>query len=370
MIKKALRILFLVIFGCLVEVEKRMERRRPTISDVARLAGVSASTVSVVLHNSGKKVSSELRSRVENAARALSYRPNLVARSLKNQSTKVIAFVFPNVASPIMAPMVHVVEGVAAAQGFDTLIAVTEEDSEKERTAVNNIIAKQVDGMIICPVRRDNYDLLRYAASVMPVVLIDRYLEDFSYVITNNRDVSYESVHHLIEHGRRCIALIAMQSFGSNTDGRIEGYRAALQDAGLFQPELMRETDYLGENASIPAVDLLTNHKIDAVYTTSQSIVMAVFMEARKRGIRVPDDLALFTFDDVPWMEAITPTFSTTRQPVSNMARAATEMVLARIHDPGKPPEHVVINSEVIYRQSCGCAVPAPWETASVGPPT
>ena len=282
----------------------REENKRATIGDVAKLAGVSPSTVSVVLNDTAKNVSGDLQERVRNAARILAYRPNLVARSLKIQSTKSIAFVFPNVASPIMAPMVHVVEKIAANNGYDTLISVTEEDSAKEKTAINNIMAKQLDGMILCPVRRDNYDLIRYAASIMPVVLIDRYLEDLSYVITNCTDACYQAVRHLVDHGRRRVAMIAMQSFGSNTDGRLEGYRLALQDAGLYHPELIRETDYLGENAAVPARDLLSNHQIDAVFTTSQSIAMAVIMEARKLGMSIPSDVALFAFDDVPWMEA------------------------------------------------------------------
>jgi LacI family transcriptional regulator len=326
-----------------------------TIHEVARLAGVSPSTVSVVLSKNAKTVSAELQQRVNEAAERLNYRPNLVARSLKVQSTKSIGFVFPNVASPIMAPLVHFVENTSFRKGYDISISVTEEDPTKERIAVNNLLAKRMDGLIICPIRRDNFDLIRYAASQIPLVLIDRSLEGLDGVVTNNKEVSYRAVCHLLAHGRRRVGLIAMKSYGSNTDGRIEGYQQALKESGLFHPELMQETDYLGGGASESARDLLVNRNVDAVFATSQSIALMTMLEARKLSLRIPQDLGLFAFDDVPWMDFVDPSVSTTRQPVQQMAEKACEILFAKIQGKHDDPENVVIESEIILRKSCGC---------------
>lgn len=326
-----------------------------TIHEVARLAGVSPSTVSVVLSKNAKNVSAELQKRVNEASEKLHYRPNLVARSLKVQSTKSIGFVFPNVASPIMAPLVHFVENTAYQKGYDISISVTEEDPAKERIAVNNLLAKRMDGMIICPVRHDNHDLIRYAASVIPLVLIDRSFDGLDGVVTNNREVSYSAVRHLLAHGRKRVGLIAMRSYGSNTDSRIEGYQQALRESGLFHAELMKETDYLGGGAIEAARDLLVDQKVDAVFATSQSIALMTMLEARKLSIQIPQDVSLFAFDDVPWMDVVEPSVSTTKQPVKQMAEKACDILFAKIQGTHVGPEIAVIDSQIVLRKSCGC---------------
>jgi LacI family transcriptional regulator len=332
-----------------------MRRNAATILDVKRLARVSASTVSTVLNNSNKYVSPELKRRVLEAVRKLNYRPNLVARSLKLEETKSIGLIFPNILSPVMPPLVHTVQRISQQAGFDTFVAITEEDADRERAAINNMLAKRVDGLIICPVMQANYELLLHANSLVPVILIERYISGMECVVTNNLDISYRATRHLIEHGRRHIALIAMKSFGTNTRDRIDGYSRAAREAGFFREALIRETDFTGETATEVTRQLLKSSMVDAILATSQSISLGAFKAIKQLGRKIPDDIALFGYDDVPWMEAVSPALSTARQPVVTIAAKACEGLFARLA--GKPAnsQTMVIDSELVIRQSCGC---------------
>jgi LacI family transcriptional regulator len=332
-----------------------MGRKTTTILDVTRLAGVSASTVSTVLNNKDKYVSPELKRRVLDAVRKLNYRPNLVARSLKLEETKSIGLIFPNIISPVMPPLVHTVQKLSQEAGFDTFVAITDEDPDKERAAINGMLAKRVDGLVICPVMRANNDILRYADSMVPVVLIERHTPEMDCVVTNNLTTSYRAVAHLVAHGRKHIALVTMKSFGTNTHERNEGYARALNEVGLFDETLIRETDFAGLAAIELTKELLAGLTVDAVFATSQSISLGAFIAIKQMGRKIPDDVALFGYDDVPWMEAVSPALSTTRQPIAAIAARACEILFERLA--GKPADQkmTVINSELVIRQSCGC---------------
>jgi LacI family transcriptional regulator len=338
-----------------------MGRKTVTILDVMRLARVSASTVSTVLNKRDKYVSPELEQRVLEAVRKLNYRPNLVARSLKLEETKSIGLIFPNIISPVMPPLVHTVQKLSQQAGFDMFVAITEEDADKERAAINSMLAKQVDGLIISPVLQANYDLLQYADSTVPVVLIERRIPGMECVVTDNLDISSRATRHLIEHGRTHIALLTMKPFGTNTRERIDGYTLATKEAGLFDETLIRETDFAGNAAAEVTQQLLRTRSVDAIFATSQSVSLGAFLAIKQLGMKIPDDVALFGYDDVPWMEAVSPALSTTRQPIAAIAAKACETLLARLEGKQADSQNAVIDSELVIRQSCGCEAQK-WE--------
>lgn len=326
-----------------------------TIHDVTRLAGVAASTVSTVLNNKDKYVSPDLRQRVLDAARKLNYRPNLVARSLKLEETKTIGLIFPNIISPVMPPLVHTAQRTFQLSGFDTFVGITDEDGATEKTLINSMLAKRVDGLIISPVMRANHELLRLADSQIPVVLIERCVPDMDCVVTDNAHVSYRAVRHLIDHGRRRIGLITMKTYGTNTRDRVAGYTQALTEAGLYNPDLVTETDFAGYQAGDAARELVLSQKVDAIFATSQSISLGAFVALKRTGRSIPDDVALFGYDQVAWMEAVTPALSTTRQPIAAIAAKACEILLAKMGGRNGDDQVTVVGSELVIRESCGC---------------
>lgn len=328
---------------------------RVTIRDVAKLADVSVATVSAVI-NKNKYVSPELRHRVERAIDQLDYRRDWLARSLKIQETKTIGLVFTNITSPIWPPLVRTTQKVSQQAGFDTFLVTTDEDVEREKRSIHSLLSKRVDGILITPALSENYEHIREASHVVPVIAIERKVDGVECVLTDNEEITYQAVRHLMEHGYKRIGLVTIPILGSNLADRIAGYRRALRENGLYSPELIRESDFAGDTAFDLSIDLLSTTGVNALFTTSQSTAMGALRAANQLGLRIPDDLALFGYDDVPWMEIVSSPLSTVRQPIEEMAQLATELLLERVQ--GREPQRAthLVESSLIIRHSCGCS--------------
>lgn len=326
----------------------------PTIRDVANLADVSVATVSAVI-NRNKYVSPALEKRVEQAISQLGYHPNLVARSLKMSETRMIGLVFPNITSPIWPPLVRTAQRIAQQAGYDTFLVTTDDEFERERTSLHSFLAKRVDGILITPAVSTSHEHIQEAAKTVPTIAIERAVPDIEHVITNNQEITYQAVRHLIDHGYRRVGLVTIPTVGSNVARRFAGYCNALTEAGLFDSELVRETDFVGNTAFKLAVDLLSSTDIDALFTTSQSTALGALKAAQQLGRRIPSDLALFGYDTAPWMEVVNSPLSTVCQPIEEMATLATSLLLGRLGGREPSRDMHVVESSLIIRQSCGC---------------
>lgn len=327
---------------------------RVTIKDVAKLADVSVATVSAVL-NDNKYVSPELRRRVGKAIKQLDYRPNLVARSLKLAQTNAIGLIFTNITSAIWPPLVRTVQHCNQSNGFDTILSTTDEDIEIERQAIYTMLAKQVDGILIGPAASSQHDHILEAAERVPLIAIDRMVPGIESVITDNEKAAADATRHLIEHGRQRIGIIAIPTAGSNNAARLRGYRKTLEECQLYDPVLVREVDFFGRDALDVTLDLLRTGAVDALLTTSQSTSIAALQAANELGISIPDQLALFCYDDAPWMAAVRPGLSTVQQPIEEMARVASELLLGRLRGAAANTTTHVLSCNLVLRNSCGC---------------
>jgi LacI family transcriptional regulator len=332
-----------------------MKNNRTTVHDVAKLAGVSISTVSVVVNKKDKYISPELRKKVEDAVAALNYQPNLVARSLKVQQTQSIGLIVTNITSPVIPPMVRTVQKMAQQRGYDTFIVSSEEDAKIQNVAIRSMLSKRVDGLIICPTITEDYELIQNAINSIPVVSVERQLQKTSSVFTNNKETAYRIASHLIDHGYKRIGMIAMQVFGSNTHDRIDGYRQALIENRLLQPDMIRETDYVGLSAYDAAIDLVKTQHVDAIMAASQSITLGAYKALKHLGMKIPEDVAIFGYDDLPWMEAVSPAISTTHQPIEEIATRASEILFSELESEENEIQTYCIDTELIIRESCGC---------------
>lgn len=327
---------------------------RVTIKDVARLAGVSVATVSAVL-NGNKYVSPELVGRVSWAVKELDYHPNLIARSLKVNSTHAIGLIFTNITSAIWPPLVRQVQECSREQGFDTILLATHESLKLERQALETMMARQVDGILIGPAVGSEQGHIREAARHVPLVAIDRMVAGIESVTMDNEHAAHLATTHLIEHGRRRIGIICIPTSGSNNLARLTGYRRALEEHDLYDPALVREVDFFGQDAFELATDMLTTVRVDALFTTSQSTTIAALKAANALGLRIPDELALFCYDDPPWMEAVKPALSTVRQPIEEMALLASSLLFGRLGGSNNTADNHVLPCDLVYRESCGC---------------
>ncbi|MEU0389302.1 MULTISPECIES: LacI family DNA-binding transcriptional regulator [Streptomyces] len=330
-----------------------------TISDVARMAGVSTSTVSHVI-NGTRPVRDETRTRVEEAVKATGYRRDGLARAMRRSRTDSIGLILTDVSEPAFAAMARGVEREAMAAGLTVLLANSGEDPELEARALEVLAERRVDGLLIAPVARSHREAI---AAVIdqgtPVVLIDRLGGvRADQVGVENTAPMRELVHHLVEHGHRRIALAAGDTDVPTLAERRRGYLEALGEAGIAVDDTLvvtgsgRSDDTRERMAGV----LRQPEPPSAVVAASTETAVGVLEAAKGMGLATPDDLAFATFDGFPHSDLFRPGITTVTQPAHEIGATAMELLLSRIEGTlTSRPRTVRLEPEITYRESCGC---------------
>jgi LacI family transcriptional regulator len=343
---------------------EKMKRNKPnktaSIYDVAHESDVSVFTVSAVI-NHKNHVGEKLRKRVEAAIRKLNYRPNLIARSLANQRTHTIGMIVPDIANPFFPMVVRGAEDAAQRHGYNLLLCNSDDNLDKEEAAVELLLSKRVDGILLTKAAQDFRPSLRQMIKEVniPFVLVMRTYPKLTKdaVITDDYQGAYDAVCHLARSGRRRIGLISGPRKVSNAVARWEGFRDALKAEGLrFQAELVIEGDYRIESG-LRAGHALLSHRPDGVYVANHLMTVGLLQAAAEMGLRCPDDFGLVSFDDYPWLGVFRPRLTTVELPKHQLGIEAAELLIRRIA--GDRSEAVVkkLQSELRVRESCGFAL-------------
>ncbi len=331
-----------------------------TIYDVAKRAGVSPATVSRAL-SGAKGVSETTRQRVLAAARELRYSPNYIARSLKKRQTNTIALIISDITNPFFTALARGVEDKASEHGFNTIFCNTDEDPRVEAAYVELMLRRQVDGLLISSCS-NGHSLEVLSRKSVPVVLVDRKVPHsrWDYVVGDSEYGAYALTRHLIEvHGKRKIAVISGPLTLSTSRERIEGYRRALQEAGIVPCEAYIRAGAYKEEFGYQVMRelLMERHPVEAVFAGNNVIAVGVIRAARELGMRVPEDLALVTFDDFDLASVLFPFLTVAKQPAYTIGTLAVEMLLGRIRgEKVRERREVVLRPEIIIRKSCGCS--------------
>lgn len=325
------------------------------IEDVAREAGVSTATVSRVL--AGKPyVSEELRRRVLEAARALNYRPSRVARSLRVQRSRIIGLIISDIQNPFFTSIVRAVEDVAQQQQYSVFLCNSDEDSDKEATYVELMLAEQVSGLIVAPTARSNDLYRKLVAMQVPVIAIDRRVSDVAMdmVVCDNVRAAREVVSHLVEGGYRRIAAVLSGLEISTGAERYQGYVEALTSHGLaVQPELVRTGSPRTPNGYAMTMDLLQQSPPpDAIFAGNNLLTVGALHAIHDLGLRIPEDIGFAAFDEMDWMFLVKPALTVVKQPTYEMGQRAAELLLQRIADPSRPAQVVTLQPTIKLRES------------------
>lgn len=325
------------------------------IEDVARQAGVSTATVSRVL--SGKPyVSDAVRQRVLEAIQTLSYRPSRVARSLRVQRSSIIGLIISDIQNPFFTSVVRAVEDVAQQRGYSVILCNSDEDVAKELTYIELMLAEQVSGMIVSPTASNNEVYRRLVARRVPVVAIDRRAGDvpMDMVVSDNVHAAHKVVSHLIENGYRRIGAVLGIPDASTGAERYQGYVEALAEHGLpLLPELVRSGLPRSQNGYELTLDLLKQQAPpDAIFTGNNLLTIGALRAIYELGLRIPDDIAVAGFDELDWMFLVKPALTVVMQPTYAMGQQAAELLLARIDDPERPPQQIVLQPTIKVRES------------------
>ena len=359
-----------------------MAPRRPdkiTITDVARHAGVSTATAGRVLGGYGY-TSTEVRDRVRASAEAMGYRPNLLARSLITGRTKTIGVVAGDIQSPFYASMLRGISDIARTEGFGVIVTNTDERSDREVEAVQLLLEKQVDGLIVAPSDLLASPHLHVAIEGgCPVVQVDRIVVGLpaDSVTVDNRGAARDAVAHLIAAGHRRIGIVAeleRSAYGSIAAfvsavqedkvevtalfpswQRLYGYLDAHRSAGLaIEPTFIaRVGEYSVAAGKTEALKLLDRSRRVSALFTADGLMSAAAMDAITTLERaIPTDVSLVCFDDLDWMRFGKPGITAVVQPLLELGETAARTVLARIHGDASPARHTVLMPRLSERGS------------------
>ncbi len=329
-----------------------------TISDVAKMAGVAPVTVSRVINNA-ENVSQATREKVMQAIDRLGYVPSGVAQSLRSKRTRSLALIVPDITNIFWPTVARGVEDAAQNRGYSILLCNTDEDIVKQSRYLDVVLGQRVDGVIIAPHDSDAQHLAKLRQRDIATVIIDRRIDgwDVDTVRCDSVSGSRALVRHLITLGHKRIAMVTGPKDTSTSEDRVSGYRLALAEAGLpIDERLIRHGEFRSESRVRLTEDLLAKDlRPTAIFTANNVIMMRVLDALTAAGIRVPQDMALVCFDDLPNISKVFPFFTVADQPAYELGVNAAQLLLSRLDaEVTLKPRHVVLPTRLIIRHSCG----------------
>lgn len=320
------------------------------IKEVAAHAGVSLGTVSRVI-NGHSNVNPELRARVERSIVVLGYRPNYLARSLRSRRSKSFGVVIPDVTNPFFGELVKGLEREASKAGYTVILGNSEERPEAERVYLEMLVDRMVDGLILVPTTETRKIDVR---TKVPLILVDRSLAGHSFVGSDHRDGAAKAVDHLVGLGHRVIACIAGPKGVPVATERYQGYQRALKLHNIAADPDVVEFATFDYDSGYRATSALLDRRPDvsAIFASSDQQAIGAIRAITDRGLRVPDNVSVFGFDDIPLAALINPRLSTVRQSVVALSQAALRSILAQQDDKSQVAKHRLA-TELILRDSC-----------------
>ena len=340
--------------------------KKVSISDIARKAGVSVSTVSFVMNDKAVKmrISREVIEKVENVAREMGYRPNQLARGLRTGKTKTIGLIVENISNAFFAAMAKTIEDEAKKYDYKVVYCSTDNDETKARELISMLSQRQVDGYIITPTLNLAEEIRRLQAENKPVVLIDRYFpehEEIPSVLVDNYAGVAEGMEFLFAKGYQNIGLVTIEADMAHMHDRLQAYYDTLRKHDMPQDRrLVKQVPYgyVHEAALEEVEDFLTGDgkDCDALFFLTNYLGVLGIEAAKKLNIRIPTDKAFLCFDDNDIFRLYTPTISVIRQPICEIGQQAMAALIERLRHTGTEtlPENAPIKlaGELVPRES------------------
>lgn len=337
---------------------RKKENKSPTMKDVARLAGVSISTVSHVI-NKTRYVEPETREKVYEAIKTLGYRPNILASSLRKRVTNTIGLIISNITNLFYPEVVRGVEDLLAKYNYNLILCNSDENVEKEKNYIEVLFSRRVDGLIITPSKssetRENLDLFR--EKNIPIVLVDRKIEGLEedVVLADNIEGTYEAISYLISLGHKRIGIITGPLDTTTGCERLEGYLKALEDKGIKKDDnLIYEGDFK-EEGGYKGVEALLNisNPPTAIFTSNNLMALGALKKITELGLKIPQDLSLISFDDMDWFPYFSPPLTAVYQPAYELGETAVKLLFERLKRGRKKRKEVRLPTKLIIRESC-----------------
>lgn len=328
----------------------------PTLHDVARRAGVSAMTVSRVV-NGSPLVSADMRARVEDALAETGYIPNALARSLRSKRSDTIALLLPDMTNPFFTSLAQGVEIAAREAGMTMILANSDESEDEELRLLRVLVQRQVDGLLVVLAGSGNGAIRLCQKQGVALVCVDRRPErrDVDVVRADSEAGSYELGRLLVGLGHRQVSVLTGPPSVLTAVDRVAGFRRAWAEVtGLPEPSVIHGEFSIpsGREMALAATD--TSPRPTALFAANNFIALGALQGLRELGVRVPEEVALVGFDDLPEAMISFPFLTVAAQPASEIGRQAVRVLRDRLGEPDSPPREVILPTKLVVRQSSG----------------
>lgn len=335
-------------------------KAKATLKKIALEFGVSISTVSKALSDS-PEISEATKIKIQEYAALQNYKPNSIAKNLKNQRTNTIGVIIPNILNPFFAKVFSGIEKEALAKGYNVITGISNESFNKEQQVMDMLNNGTIDGFIVA-IAEETQSLKEYKHfkdimnSGTPIVMFDRVADGINCdkVVVDDFDSAYDATSHLIKLGSKKIALLSTIQNLSVGKLRLDGYKKALSDANMSIDENLIILETSIEDFDVKLQDLISSKKMDAVFALDEHSSTMTMRMALKKGIKIPEELNIIGFADGVWSRRLTPSLSTVSQHAPEIGAKAAELLIHKLNskDEFYQPQTVVIKTELRQRES------------------
>jgi len=338
-----------------------LSKNKITIIDIAKEAGVSVGTVSAYINNTGF-ISKEKRKKIKRIIDKYDYEPNVIAKSLKINKTFTIGIVIPNIESPIFAYVVRAIEDVLICNDYNVILNSSEENPEREKKILRNLRAKRVDAIIVAPCGEENAEIFNEYKKYLNIVFIDRDLAGVKcdFVGSENYKSVNKAVSYLSKLGHKKIGIISLPKKITTGLERLDGYINAIKECNLIKyDELVKEGYFTKEEGYLKTNEILKSKvKPDALIVCNHMMTLGCLKSLKENNYKIPNDISLIGFDDLPWLDYFNPPLTVISQDVSSIGEKAAKLIIERLsHSIEKnlksEPKKICFENKLVIRNSC-----------------
>lgn len=336
--------------------------KKTSLKDIAQHLGVSTALVSYVINNKEKeaRVGPEMVKKIRKAVIDLNYQPNLIAKSLKSGKTKTIGLIVADISNPFFSTIARIIEDEARRQGYVVLFGSSDESAEKSQSLISVYLNRQVDAFIIAPAENTEDQVLALQKAGIPVVLIDRYFPQVpsDCVMINNAAISEAAVQYLISKNRTKIAMLTYKTKLAHIEERKNGYKNALKSNGIkVDRKMIREASYqdIENDVTTQLKDLFDGPQtVDAIFFATNSLAVYGLKVINQLGIKVPQQLAIVSFDQSEAFDFFYAPLSYVSQCLEDVGKNAVKLLVERLGQKVKPKQFssIVVEARLVIRKS------------------
>jgi len=326
-----------------------------TLDDIARISGYSKSTVSRALRGD-MSVKSKTREKIEKTAKRLGYTPNIIARSLRSRKTCTIGVVIADICNPFFPNVVRGIEDAAREKGYHIILCNTDEEYEKEKEAIETLVQKRVDGLLIAPAQKRFDDLLELKRKDIPFVLIGRHFDpiQMDYVVSDDVRGAFIATDYLIKKGHKRILFINGPSYISSAKERMMGYKKAFSENELkFDEKLIKEGALKMEDGYRITKEMLAS-KLDftAIFAYSDLVAFGIIKALKEKKYKIPNDVAVVGYDNINLGFSAELPLTTVHIPKYELGTEGMKLLVTKINTQMDEPQKVVLKTKLIIRDS------------------